>query len=92
MARFRKLPVEIEAVLWDGDNISEVLPWLNEALNKSPKPGGVGWAMRFGDEVHLGTLEGRMVASPGDYIIRGVKGELYPCKPDIFAQTYEAVT
>jgi len=42
-------------------------------------------------EAVIGTLEGAMIASSGDWIIRGVKGELYPCKPDIFEATYEAV-
>ena len=42
-----------------------------------------------GDSLFIGTLEGTHEAKPGDWIIRGVKGELYPCKPDIFAQTYE---
>ena len=42
-------------------------------------------------ELHIPTLEGAMTASPGDWIIRGVQGEFYPCKPDIFAETYEPV-
>ncbi|MBB5277765.1 hypothetical protein HNR26_003854 [Rhizobium rosettiformans] len=92
MAKFRKLPVEIEAVRWDGDRLDEVTPWIREAIAKAPVSGTAGWLLRVNDDVHIGTLEGTMVASPGDYIIRGVKGEVYPCKPDIFAQTYEAVT
>lgn len=48
-------------------------------------------AYQTDEEVTINTLEGVMTASPGDYIITGVKGEIYPCKPDIFAQTYERV-
>jgi hypothetical protein len=49
-----------------------------------------GEIRRGGDILYIGTLEGEMMARPGDWIIRGVKGEIYPCKPDIFAATYEA--
>lgn len=48
-------------------------------------------AERASERTEIVTLEGTMVASPGDWIITGVKGERYPCKPDIFAATYEAV-
>lgn len=91
MAKYRKLPVEIEAVQWDGHKVSEVTPWLSDAIAKSPIPGEAGWAIRVGNDIHIGTLESVMIASPGDFIIQGVKGELYPCKPDIFAATYERV-
>jgi hypothetical protein len=50
--------------------------------------GCVGWYMQTGG-IYIPTLEGVVVASPGDWIIRGVKGEFYPCKPDIFEATYE---
>lgn len=86
--KYTKKPVTIEAVLWDGIKVSEApIPnWLNEALNK--KPGEPGSVVRMGKEVEIYTLEGKMTASPGDYIIRGIKDEIYPCKPDIFAATY----
>lgn len=45
--------------------------------------------MRYGDKVVIRTLEGQIFANPGDYIIKGINGELYPCKPDIFNKTYE---
>ncbi len=91
--KFRKKPVVIEALLYVGDNIDAVHAWANgpefdpnddEQWTKAP----VG-----GDEmeVHITTLEGTMVGLPGDWIIRGVKGEFYPCKPDIFDATYEPV-
>lgn len=45
--------------------------------------------MRYGDKVVIRTLKGQLFANPGDYIIKGIKGELYSCKPDIFNETYE---
>ena len=78
--QFRKKPVVIEAWQWLGGEFkaSDVC---------FPTFGKVHWI----DETRLAveTLEGKMFASPGDWIIRGVKGEFYPCKPDIFAATYE---
>jgi hypothetical protein len=53
----------------------------------NPMPGEI-W--RNNEDLWIGTLEGTMICSPGDWIIRGIKGELYPCKPDIFTATYEA--
>ena len=87
--KFRKKPVEIEAVKWEGGKISEVTPWISEALNKNPYEEGA--IMRVGDKVMIFTLEGEMTAKDGDYIIRGVEGEIYPCKPDIFNKTYDVV-
>lgn len=82
--KFRKKPVVIEAVLWNGTQVSEVTEWISDALHNDT-------IMRFGDKVVIKTLEGNMIANPGDYIINGVKGEFYPCKPDIFEQTYEPI-
>lgn len=76
--RFRKKPVVIEAVKYDGTLLSvESLDGLecSQALTS--------------DTIQIETLEGTMTANPGDWIIRGVKGEFYPCKPDIFESTYE---
>lgn len=87
MAKFRKKPVVIEAVQFQ--NRIDCPPWLGEAIQKQAEE--VGGVFRIGDELHIFTLEGTMVAQFGDWIVRGVKGELYPCKPDIFAATYEAV-
>lgn len=83
MANFRKKPVVIQAVQWDGR-----ADLLSDFMGSSP---------RFGDgpngySVYIDTLEGEHRADPGDWIIRGVKGEYYPCKPDIFEATYEPVT
>lgn len=82
--KFRNKPVVIEAVLWNGTQVSEVTEWIRDALYNDT-------IMRFGDKVVIKALEGDMIANPGDYIIKGVKGELYPCKPDIFEQTYEPI-
>lgn len=83
MARFRKRPVVIEATQWfPGVQIAGVVderPASDGGNGLSPEP-----AMAF---IH--TLEGTMRVSPGDWVITGVHGERYPCKPDIFAATYE---
>ena len=85
MAKFRKKPVVIDAVRWAGNNALEVEAFL--AIGPYAAAGYVK-----GGYVDIGTLEGLMVASIGDWIIKGVKGEFYPCKPDIFAATYEPVS
>lgn len=76
--KYRKKPVTIEAVQWAGDNVTEIA-----SFTKSAK-----FAQ---DVIYIETLEGTMQANINDYIIKGVKGEFYPCKPDIFEQTYEEV-
>ena len=77
--KYRKKPVVIEAWQW--------LPHLEE----HPAPAWLAESHHWFDNKNLmiGTLEGTMRADPGDWIIKGVKGEIYPCKPDIFAATYE---
>lgn len=86
MPKFRKKPVVIEAVQWLGDNIGQV-----GAFCKT----GMTYTESFIDEsiadLEIHTLEGVMKADKGDWIIKGVKGEFYPCKPDTFAATYEPV-
>lgn len=82
--KFVKKKVVIEAVHWNGIEVSETPKWILEALNSEV-------LVHFGDKIQVRTLEGVMTASPGDYIIKGVDGELYPCKPDIFEKTYEKV-
>ena len=77
--KFRKKPVVIEAVQWRGDLESEL------AINKL----GTAESVPMTDTLRISTLEGVMTASLWDWIIKGVKGEFYPCKPDIFEMTYE---
>lgn len=86
MAKFRKKPVEIEAVKFEDTTesmiaITELAP--NEVLTISYKTRPI--------TLKIPTLEGDMTATEGDYIIKGVEGEIYPCKPDIFHKTYEEV-
>ncbi len=93
MAIFRKKPVEIEAVLNDGQ-WGTIVVWM-ESISET------GFAFPLGSEppitrnpdgtLTIKTLEGDHLAIVGDWIIRGVAGEFYPVKPDIFEQTYEAV-
>ena len=80
--KYRKKPVEIEAVKWNGRNFKEI----EELQNKNEQQ-----LQRYENEILIFTLEGTMKASLGDYIIKGVSGEIYPCKPDIFNLTYEKV-
>jgi preprotein translocase subunit Sss1 len=91
MAFYRKKPVVIEAVKWDGTNLKEIINFIG--LHESAKK----WSWEEYEEVvkiqglKIFTLEGPLVASIGDFIIKGIKGEFYPCKPDIFENTYELV-
>jgi hypothetical protein len=89
MAKYRKKPVVIDAFQWTGGiDQTEDPVWIVEAI----EDGKVTLDNVNGTTVLLiETLEGQMRTLPGDYIIRGVKGEIYPCKPDIFEATYEAV-
>lgn len=82
MSRYRKKPVVIEAVQFDGTD--ESVDWLLPQL----RSGEIG---RATNKLYIKTLEGTMTADKGDYIIKGVNGEFYPCKPDIFEKTYERV-
>lgn len=89
--KYTKKPVTIEAVQWTGCNVDEMLGFmLAKALlrrkNFITHDGGI----LVGGILIVETLEGEMLAHPNDFIIKGVKGEFYPCKPDIFALTYEA--
>jgi hypothetical protein len=77
--RFRKRPVVIEAIQYLPENVEQLTAWLPFQL-----------VMTDDDGLKIPTLEGEMTGSVGDWIIRGVQGEFYPCKPDIFAATYEA--
>lgn len=92
--RYRKKPVEIEAIQWSGLNDKIIEEFIGDALE------GYGHNLvayypasnnYLGKLLYIRTLEGIMTASVNDYIIRGVDGEFYPCKPDIFEKTYEKV-
>jgi hypothetical protein len=90
MPEFRKKPVVIEARQFTRNNLPEVAEWCGGERHRPAVMETDGWTLD--DPVlHIPTLEGTMTASPGDWIIRGVQGEFYPCDPDIFAATYEEV-
>ena len=84
--KYRKLPVEIEAVVFT-DN-AEQLTILQEHMNQDLH---LSYKDSKNPKLLITTLEGVMEASVGDYIIKGIKGEFYPCKPEIFLETYTAV-
>ena len=75
--KYRKKPVIIDAIEYTGKNGAEIGLFVG-AADRNER-----------NQFLIHTLEGTMAADPGDYIIRGVQGEFYPCKPDIFAATYE---
>ena len=84
--KFRKKPVVIDAMQnlplpVDAPEREPMLNWLSAECND--------WVQMGDGSIVIETLEGSMIASPRDWIIKGVKGEVYPCKPDIFAATYE---
>jgi len=85
--KFRKKPIVIEAVQWTGNNTVEIETFVGQKLTKQ---------MDFKNEkiavLWIPTLESPHEATPGDWIIKGIKKEFYPCKPDIFEQTYEEAT
>jgi len=88
--KFRKKPVEIEAVKLVDDNPGEIVGWINDNGGDAFMRGGPGGGS-LGGTVAIQTLEGTMWATQGDWVIKGVAGEFYPCKPEIFAETYEPV-
>ena len=86
---FRKKPVNIAAIQWTGNNTEEVKAFFGKDADKC-------YGIFLKDEPEkvnliIETLEGNHTTLPGDFIIRGVKGEYYSCKPDIFEQTYEVI-
>ena len=83
MPMFRKKPIVIEAIQYNASppNCAEICAWADIEHLPDDQCGCV--------PITISTLEGDMEAQPGDWVIKGVKGEFYPCKPDIFAATYE---
>lgn len=85
MAKYRKKPIVIDAVQWTGKNFDEIIMFCQNTIY---------WEINRDQNINIleiQTLEGIIQADPGDYIIRGIKDEHYPCKPDIFELTYEKV-
>ena len=81
-SKFRKKPVTIEAVQYNGINWLDITNFINFETDIRP----------FTDHLEILTLEGVMKAEPGDWIIKGIAGEFYPCKPDIFEKSYDEVS
>ena len=104
MSMYRKKPVIIEAREVPRYRDGDITPYLEASIALAGWCGGVSHmmvntdekafrgAMVIGPHIVIHTLEGDHAALPGDFIIQGVQGEFYPCKPDIFAATYEAVS
>jgi len=82
MTKFRKKPVEVEAMQWTEESILEIIQWL--VKNNAE----YAWESI---RLYIRTLEGTVIAHPNDWLIRGVEGEFYPCKDSIFKKTYEEV-
>ncbi len=80
--KYRKKPVVIEAIQWTGDNWTDIKEFM---------AGEVVEIIRNSRNIFIETLEGAMMTTPGDWIIKGIAGEFYPCKPDIFEATYDEV-
>lgn len=78
--KYRKKPVVVEAIQYTDDNLTELFNFCNKAYFE-----------HMSKLLVIDTLEGKMYANEGDYIIKGIHGEFYPCKPDVFEETYEAV-
>ena len=101
MTKYRKKPVVIEAVQWMGVNVREIYEFMHEKVELKSAMDRVKWDefenSHHGKDWHIKTLEdgpngeAKHIASVGDWIIKGIKGEFYPCKPDIFNATYEIV-
>lgn len=97
--KYRKKPVVVEAFQYDGNLMNSngeyyVPEWAVKAYENGVMFYGCGIGYSEGkyiEELFIETLEGKFQVSVGDYVIQGVKGELYPCKPDIFKKIYEVV-
>ena len=83
MNKYRKKPVVIEALQWTGKNLEDIVNFTSDGTRQITR--------QADNTLTIETLEGDMTAKIGDFIIKGVSGEHYPCKPDIFEMTYEPV-
>jgi len=83
MPKYVKKPVEVEALEWTGENTTEILSFCSDCYSYMRDDKSV---------LAINTLEGNMTASLGDYIIKGLIGEFYACKPEVFVKTYDQVT
>lgn len=79
MSKYRKKPVVIEAMQYNGENLTDIMLFSGAVT------------VKITGEVIIDTLEGEMLVNKGDFVIKGVNREFYPCKPDIFEKSYELV-
>ena len=89
--KYKKKPVIIEAVQWNGFTVSEDVDWIIQALHEGTIKINFDKTINDGYVLEIKTPEGTMNGIKNDYIIKGVNGKLYPCKPDIFEKTYERI-
>ncbi len=85
MKKYRKKPIDVDAIQWTGENIDEICLFLgsnNLTIERSPTK----------NHLYFWTSQGMALAKKGDYIIKEIDGEFYPCKKDIFAKTYEKIS
>lgn len=82
--QYRKKPIVIEAIQFYGDNWKDICSFIGKEVP-------IEWKTPSCAELIIPTLEGNMIADKGDWIIKGIRGEFYPCKPDIFTETYEVI-
>ena len=90
--KYKTRPVEIEAIQWTGHNLEEIKQFVGESLEYDILD--TAWEVGKGRPhiyMKIRTLEGDMYVSMGDYIIKGLRGEFYPCKPDVFEKKYEVI-
>lgn len=85
--RYKTKPCVIEAIQWTGDNVEEIKEYIGKSFLGDPIIGS-----SHNHSILILTLEGIMRASENDYIIKGLRGEFYPCKPDVFEKKYELIT
>lgn len=91
---YKKKPIIIEAIQWNENNLEEVMKFIDSEFEYEPNINYITYKFDYtvsNKKLRLNTLEGRMIVSKNDYIIKGIKGEFYPCKPDIFEETYEVI-
>lgn len=93
MPKYRKKPVVVEAVRWTGSNLEEIRNFVgSDLIEECVELFDIKRTLKeMLVDIAIDTLEGTMRVDYGDYIIKGVQGEFYPCKPDIFLATYEEV-
>jgi len=96
--KYRKKPVEINTIQWLGTNFDEIkklfptIPlYINRQCYTTGRSGETSYRETIEEELRVDTLEGKMLIKVNDWIVKGVEGEFYPVKPDIFEKTYEKV-